>query len=97
MFLGVGVQGILVIPLPSDRMALNYETPDKRPPRPYGLWGAIAGAVGLPGAFVIVAIVGNDAGGPCFWPIALVIGAGLGWVAGTVIGAFLRRSRKGAG
>ena len=72
-------------------MTLDYEKPKNQRPKRYGLWGAIVGALGLPGAFVIVAVLGNDAGGPCFWPVAVLIGAGIGWVAGTIIGGLLRR------
>ena len=75
-------------------MTLDYETPEQKPPPRYGLWGTIVGAVGLPATFLIVAFIGDDAGGPCFWPFAVFIGAGLGWLAGTLVAARSPRIAK---
>ena len=45
----------------------------------------------MPVAFAVAAVIGNDAGGPCFWPMAGILGAGIGWIGGTVIAAVKRR------
>jgi hypothetical protein len=86
--------------------ALDYPPPQNRPslwrlyflagPAPAigGRIGAAVGAVGIPFAFLVVAVVGGDPGGPCFWPLAVIIFGAAGWIIGTLVGLVVQVVRS---
>jgi 4'-phosphopantetheinyl transferase EntD len=62
---------------------LDYSTLE--PPRRKPIWPfAVVGALAPVCFFMIIAVISDDAGGPCFWPLLAVLGGSIGYGVGAI-------------
>ena len=99
---------MLIMPLDDEQpRLLEYHAPSssplsyREPVMAGGRNGALVGGCALPLIFfLLAAFVFNDLGGPCFWPIAVVVLGSVGWFVGACIGVVIEwtrwRRRNGA-